>query len=638
MQTFLGRPECILCLFSALSVMALSSHKQLPRLNQTHLTPLLLRTRRVGLKVEGSQFTLEGSPFRILSGTMHYFRIPRQNWRISLRKMKACGFNTLTTHVPWNLHEPAVGQFQFTENLDLIAFVTMASEEGLWVILCPGPYIGSDLDLGGLPSWLLKDPKMKLRTTYKGFTRAMNEYFNHLVPKISMFQYGKGGPIIAVQIENEYGSYNMDKKYMAYVKTAIVSRGISELLMTADDGLNLRKGHLKHVLATVHMKNIKKETYEELESIQGRSPILMMVYTTDSFDTWGAARQFGDPQMLMKDVREMFVLGFSFNFYMFQGGTNFGFIGGASSSNGYLPVVTSYDYCALLSEAGRYTPEYRVFQELFHYVTDVSTIIPPTPIRMTAYSSLTLLYFITLWEVLPYLDQPAKSIKPLSMEQLPVNQGDGQSFGYTIYETTVGNGGLLTSRGHIKDRGQVFLDNKYIGVLDHFKSELLLVKNHSKKTQSLRILVENLGRLSSGLDMNKERKGLTGDIYLDKNPLRQFRIYSLEMKKMFIYRRLPKFSESWKIVTSHVQGPAFFLSHLRAGDPPQDTFIKVQGWRKGVIFINGQTLGRYWNIGPQETLYVPSAWLHPGINEIIMFEELKGGLKIRFSREAQLGH
>ncbi|CAH6858790.1 Bin2a [Phodopus roborovskii] len=638
MWTFLGRPECILYLSSALSVMALINRDQLPRLNQSHLTPLMLVTRRVGLKVEGSQFTLEGFPFRIISGTIDYFRIFRQHWRISLRKMYAGGFNTLTTHVPWNLHEPGVGQFHFTENLDLIAFITMASEEGLWVILCPGPYIGSDLDLGGLPSWLLKDPKMKLRTTYKGFTRAMNRYFDHLVPKIAQFQYGKGGPIIAVQIENEYGSYYMDKKYMAYVKTALVSRGISELLMTADDGLNLRKGHLKNVLATVHMKNIKRETYEELKSIQGRSPILMMVYTAKSFDTWGALRNFGDPQMLMKDVKEMFPLGFSFNFYMFHGGTNFGFIGGAQSSNGYLPVVTSYDYCALLTESGAYTPEYRVFQEFFHFVTDAPTIIPPKFARMVAYTPLTVLYFMTLWEVLPHLEEPMKSGKPISMEQLPLNQGNGQSFGYTLYETTIVRGGLLTSKGHIQDRGQVFLDNNYIGVLDHYNDELLIVKNTSKKGQSLRILVENQGRLSSGQDINKERKGLTGDIYLNKTPLRKFTIYSLEMKNAFIQTKLPKLPESWKTVTGHVLGPAFFLSHLRVGDPPQGTYIKVKGWGKGVIFINGQILGRYWTIGPQEALYVPHPWLHPGVNEIMMFEELKGSQKIYFSEKPELGH
>nr|XP_015850935.2 beta-galactosidase-1-like protein 2 [Peromyscus maniculatus bairdii] len=632
MWTFLGRPECILCLSSALSAMALQKQKELPRLNQTHLTPLLLATRRVGLKVERSQFTLEGFPFRIISGTIDYFRIPRQKWRVSLRKMRDGGFNTLTTHVPWNLHEPAVGQFHFIGNLDLITFITMASGEGLWVILCPGPYVGSDLDLGGLPSWLLKDPKMKLRTTYKGFTGAVNKYFDHLIPRIAPFQYRKGGPIIAVQIDNEYGSYYMDKKYMSYVKTALVSRGISELLMTADDGLNLRKGHLKNVLATVHMKNIRKQTYEDLEAIQGRGPILMMVYTSNSFDTWGALRHFGDPQMLMKDVREMFTFGFSFNFYMFHGGTNFGFIGGAESSDGYLPVVTSYDYNALLTEAGAHTPEYRVFQEFFRSVTDISNKRKPT--NVFTYAPLKFLYFMTLWEVLPHLTRPTKSVKPIPMELLPVNQGNGQSFGYTLYETTISHGGLLTSRGHIQDRGQVFLDKDHVGVLDHYNDELLIVKNPSKKTQELRILVENQGRLTSGKDINKQRKGLTGDIYLDKTPLRHFMIYSLELRNAFTQKKLPK---SWEIVTSHVQGPAFFLSHLRVADPPQDIFIKTQGWEKGVMFINGQILGRYWNVGPQETLYVPGSWLHPGINEIVLFEELKGGLKIELAKEANLG-
>uniref|UniRef100_A0A8C2MSW9 Beta-galactosidase n=1 Tax=Cricetulus griseus TaxID=10029 RepID=A0A8C2MSW9_CRIGR len=593
MWTFLGRPECVLYLSSALSVMALPNHNQFPR------------------------------------------------------------------HVPWNLHEPAVGQFYFTDNLDLIAFITMASEEGLWVILCPGPYIGSDLDLGGLPSWLLRDPKMKLRTTYSGFTKAMNRYFDGLVPRIAQFQYKKGGPIIAVQIENEYGSYYMDKKYMAYVQKALVSRGISELLMTADDGLNVRKGHLKNVLATVHMKNIKKQTYEDLKSIQGKSPILMMVYTTKTFDTWGALRNFGDPQMLMKDVREMFLLGFSFNFYMFHGGTNFGFIGGAQSSHGYQPVVTSYgkvsisvkrhhdhrnsykgkhlieDYCALLTEAGQYTPEYRVFQEFFHSITARGLSSPSSElfsksfhIHSTTIGTGDCLFIIDSHIFHDPVGSPAPS-------------GPGECFLDidTWYHFVKKEIGVLGDMEFILDLFflcQVFLDNNYIGVLDHYHNELLIVKNASKKTQSLSILVENQGRLTYGKDINKERKGLTGDIYLKKTPLRKFTIHSLEMKNTLIQTKLPKFPESWKSVAGQVEGPAFFLSHLRVGDPPQDTYVKVKDWGKGVIFINGQILGRYWSIGPQKALYIPSSWLHPGINEIVMFEELNGGQKIQFTSEPDL--
>ncbi|XP_014649164.1 PREDICTED: beta-galactosidase-1-like protein 2 [Ceratotherium simum simum] len=467
-------------------------------MNQTFLTPSYMRNRHVGLKVEGSNFTLGGFPFLIVAGTIHYFRVPREYWRDSLLKLKACGFNTVTTHVPWNLHEPKRSQFYFTGNLDLKAFLFMASEVGLWVILCPGPYIGSDLDLGGLPSWLLQDPKMKLRTTYKGFTKAVNHYFDVLIPRIVPLQYKKGGPVIAVQVENEYGSYHLDKRYMSYIKKVLVTRGVEVLLMTADDGQELIRGHLKKVIATVHMRNIKKETYQKLSSVQ-----------------------------------------------------------------------------------------------------------------------------------------PIRSAKPICMEKLSVNQGSGQSYGYILYETVITTGGLLTSRGHVKDRGQVFLEEKYIGVLDHSTNQLTIPrKNGHKDYLTLTILVENQGRLAYGQEINKERKGLTGDIYLNNSPLRKFKIYSLEMNTKFLERALRNI---WKPVLYQLRGPAFFLGILRIGNYPKDTFIKLEGWTKGVIFINGQNLGRYWNIGPQETLYLPGPWLRPGSNEIIVFEEFKPGIEIQFTNMSHLG-
>uniref|UniRef100_A0A8C8YYE5 Beta-galactosidase n=1 Tax=Prolemur simus TaxID=1328070 RepID=A0A8C8YYE5_PROSS len=584
MWAFLVRLEYILCLSSAFSVMAQLYGDLPPRINQTHLTPSQLKIRQVGLKVKGSNFTLEGFPFQIIAGTMHYFRMPRSYWRVNLLKLKACGFNTLTTHVPWNLHEPRVDQFVFTGNLDLMAFITIASDVGLWVILCPGPYIGSDLDLGGLPSWLLKDPKMKLRTTYKGFTNAVNRYFDKLISRIVPLQYNQGGPIIAVQVENEYGSYYLDKKYMPYVKKALVTRGIQVLLMTADSGRELRRGHLKD------------------GTVLGHSPIMMMVYTARSFDTWGALRNSLDPHVLMKDVHEMFKLRFSLNFYMFHGGTNFGFMGGAASLNTYLPMVTSYDYGALLTEDGEYTPEYITFQEYF------SSVLGTHLLKWGFWGS----------SVQPQ-PSPVKSAKPVSMEVLSVNQGNGQSYGYTLYETYISKGGILSSRGHVQDRAQVG-GNKCVsvGYQDH---------------HSLRILVENQGRLAYGKDINTQRKGLTGDIYLDSSPLRKFIIYSLDMNMRFIQRTIPRI---WKPVSYQVKGPAFFLGFLKVGEP-KDTFIKLEGWTKGVVFVNGQNLGRYWNLGPQKTLYLPGPWLHSGPNEIIVFEELKGGLTIQFTTMPFLG-
>uniref|UniRef100_A0AC11DRP9 Uncharacterized protein n=1 Tax=Ovis aries TaxID=9940 RepID=A0AC11DRP9_SHEEP len=521
----------------------------------------LVTERLVGLQVRGSNFTLGNTPFLILSGTIHYFRVPRDYWKDSLLKLKACGFNTVTTHVPWNLHEPRRGHFHYRGNLDLLAFISLASEVDLWVILCVGPYVGSDLDLGGLPSWLLEDSHMKLRTTHKGFTAAVNRYFDDLIPRIRGFQFQEEGPIIAVQMENEYGSYNLDKRYMLYIKN--VSGPGDGWLECVDS-----------------------------PPLQGPGPVMMMVYTARSLDGWGSFRNTLDLHMLMASVREMLQLRFSLNFYMFHGGTNFGFMGGAAFRGHRLPMVTSYDYGALLTEDGDPTPEYLAFQEFFRPAAGAP------------------------WLPLPSLQEPVRSTGPLSMEQLSVNEGSGQSAGYILYETVITRGGVLNSDGHVKDRGQVFLDNKYIGVLDDAHQKLTLPNDRYKEFLTLRILVENQGRLASGTSMNQERKGLTGNIYLNGSPLRKFRIYSLEMQNKFIQRKLPNI---WKPSFLHTEGPAFFLALLRVGSHPKDTFMSLQGWTKGVVFINGQNLGRYWNLGPQETLYVPGPWLKPGLNEVTSF-------------------
>ncbi|KAB0370722.1 hypothetical protein FD755_017131, partial [Muntiacus reevesi] len=480
---------------------------------QALLRPSHISERLVGLQVRGSDFTLGNTPFLILSGTIHYFRVPRDYWKDSLLKLKACGFNTVTTHVPWNLHEPRRGQFHYSGNLDLMAFISLAAEVDLWVILCVGPYIGSDLDLGGLPSWLLKDSHMKLRTTYKGFTTAVNHYFDDLIPRIRGFQFHEEGSIIAVQMENEYGSYNLDKGYMPYIKNALLSRGIKTMLLTADTGQGLLKGHTPTVFATLHMKSIRKDTYEHLSSVQVRTCQRRGVFSFLSRTSWGpslrgSAPPSPPPAVLMHEAREMLQLRFSLNFYMFHGGTNFGFMGGAAFRGHRLPMVTSYDYGALLTEDGDYTPEYLVFQKLFHPDAEVPSFRQRDCKPKDTYAPLAAGHFISLWDTLIHQDdQPVRSMGPLSMEQLSVNQGNGQSTGYILYETVITEGGVLNSDGHVKDRGQVFLDDKYIGVLDDTHQRLILHNDHHKEFLTLRILVENQGRLASGTSMNQERKG-----------------------------------------------------------------------------------------------------------------------------------
>ncbi|XP_058520069.1 beta-galactosidase-1-like protein 2 isoform X5 [Ochotona princeps] len=467
----------------------------LRRLDWRTLIPLWLRHRQLGLTAGVQNFMLEDSTFWIFGGSIHYFRVPREYWRDRLLKMKACGLNTLTTYVPWNLHEPERGKFDFSGNLDLEAFVLMAAEIGLWVILRPGPYICSEIDLGGLPSWLLQDSGMQLRTTYKGFTEAVDLYFDHLMSRVVPLQYKHGGPIIAVQVENEYGSYNKDPAYMPYIKKALEDRGIVELLLTSDNKDGLSKGMIPGVLATINL-----QSHAELQSL-----------TT-----------------LLQSVK------------------------------------------------------------------------------------------------------PITSEKPINMESMPVNDGNGQSFGYILYETTITSPGIL--RGLVRDRGQVFLDTVSIGFMDYKTTQIIvpLIQGYTM----LRILVENRGRVNYGDNIDDQRKGVIGNLYLDDSPLKKFRIYSLDLKKSLFSRFA---IDKWTSVPEVPVFPAFFLGALLVGSAPFDTFLRLEGWEKGVVFINGKNLGRYWNIGPQKTLYLPGAWLQKGINQVIIFEEMVSGPMIQSTDIPHLG-
>ncbi|NXL43838.1 GLBL2 protein, partial [Podilymbus podiceps] len=611
------------------------------RFNWSELVPLRLWGRTLGLQTESSQFLLEGMPFRIFGGSMHYFRVPREYWEDRMLKMKACGLNTLTTYVPWNLHEQERGKFDFSRNLDLEAFLSLAAKNGLWVILRPGPYICSEWDLGGLPSWLLQDPEMQLRTTYKGFTEAVDAYFDHLMPIVVPLQastihyplcpqYKKGGPIIAVQVENEYGSYAKDSNYMTYVKMALLSRGIVELLMTSDNKNGLSLGVVEGALATLNFQKLEPGLLKYLDTVQRDQPKMVMEYWTGWFDNWGGPHYVFDADEMVNTVASILKLGASINLYMFHGGTNFGFMNGALEADEYKSDVTSYDYDAVLTEAGDYTSKFFKLRQLFSMIIGQPLPLPPMIESKASYGAILLHQYISLWDVLPSLLQPIKSEFPINMENLHLNDSSGQSYGYVLYETVIFGGGHLHSRDHVRDRAQVFVNTMYVGELDYNTVELSLPEGQGFR--QLRLLVENRGRVNYGLALNEQRKGLIGDVFLNKTPLRNFKIYSLEMKPGFM--KSLRDIAGWSAVPDYFVGPAFFRGRLWIEHQPQDTFLKLQaspffkkklGWEKGVVFVNGQNLGRYWKIGPQETLYLPGPWLWKGSNEIVIFEERTAG-------------
>ncbi|XP_028275000.1 beta-galactosidase-1-like protein 2 isoform X2 [Parambassis ranga] len=598
--------------------------------------PKLTRMSRVeGLRADSSHFTLERKPFRILGGSIHYFRVPRAYWEDRMLKLKACGLNTITTYVPWNLHEPQRGVYDFKDQLDLEAYLRLAAKLDLWVILRPGPYICAEWDLGGLPSWLLRDHNMRLRTTYSGFTKAVNAFFDQLIKKVVPFQYSEGGPIIAVQVENEYGSYAKDEEYMHFIKEALLSRGITELLLTSDNKEGLKLGGVKGALETINFQKLSLSDLTHLDAIQPQKPKMVMEYWSGWFDLWGGLHHVYTAEDMLPVVTEILKLDMSINLYMFHGGTNFGFMNGALAVGvpASKPMVTSYDYDAPLSEAGDYTTKYHLLRNLFsHYHTQPLPELPPLQERR-AYQPVVMQQHLSLWDSLHFADKPFKSELPVNMENLPVNNNNGQSYGYTLYETAINSGGTLNSKNNIRDRALVFVDKQFVGVLDYKVQKLALPDGKGKRTLSL--LVENCGRVNYGKTLDEQRKGLVGDIQLNQHLLRDFIIHSLDMKPGFVNRL--ESSGHWMSMRQRPSFPGFFQAKLHVDSYPKDTFIKLSGWSKGVVFINGKNLGRYWSIGPQQTLYVPGPWLHRGANQVIVFEEQETDGKIQFASSPDYG-
>uniref|UniRef100_A0AAZ3S966 Beta-galactosidase n=1 Tax=Oncorhynchus tshawytscha TaxID=74940 RepID=A0AAZ3S966_ONCTS len=544
-------------------------------------------SQKEGLRANSFQFTLEGEPFRILGGSIHYFRVPRAYWEDRLLKMRACGVNTLTTYVPWNLHEPERGVFNFQDQLDL--------------------------------NWLLRDKNMKLRTTYPGFTEAVNSFFDKLIPIIKPLQFKEGGPIIAVQVENEYGSYAKDEHYMPYIKEALLSRGTNELLLTSDNREGLKCGGVDGVLKTVNLQRLAYGTIQYLAYMQPQKPLLVMEYWSGWFDVWSESHHVFPAEDMLAVVSQILEPGVSINLYMFHGGTSFGFMNGAVANLGtYKPQVGSYDYDAPLSEAGDYTTKYQLLRNLFSQFHSEKLPEVPSLQARRVYEPVIIQQHLSLWESLQFTE---KSEEPVNMENLPVNSNNGQSYGYTLYETTISRGGLLNSKKNVKDRALVFVDRHFVGVLDYKSVEFALPDGKGERTLSL--LVENCGRVNYGKALDDQRKGLVGDIVLNHVPLKDFTIYCLDMKPNFL-------KSQWNSVPQKPSFPGFFQGMLYVDGHPRDTFIRLPGWSKGVVFINGQNLGRHWSIGPQKTLYLPGPWLKSGNNQIIVFEEQKADDKLVF--------
>lgn len=551
---------------------------------------------------------LNGEKFKIISGSIHYFRVVPEYWKDRLEKLKAMGCNTVETYVAWNIHEPKEGEFHFEEENDLCGFIELAQELGLYVILRPSPYICAEWEFGGFPAWLLTKPGIRLRCNNKVYLDCVERYYDKLIPMIVPYQFTKGGPVLMLQIENEYGSYGNDKEYLNALKTMMVERGIEIPFVTSDgtEDQMLADGGVEDVWQTANFGSQGAERFDKLESVIGNQPLMCMEFWDGWFDHWGQ----GEHSVVgledhRKSLEDMLSRG-HVNFYMFHGGTNFGFMNGSNYDERLLPDVTSYDYDAPLSEDGQITKKYLEFQKVISKFRKIPKVEFTTPISRKAYGTLQVQEKTGLFDTLDTLSTAVREAMPLSMEEL------GQNYGYVLYRSTISRGKEIRSceiRGGA-DRAILFADGKQVDIRNDYEMNKTTGFELADEQGTLDILMENMGRVNYGPEIELQKKGITHGVLVNGSFHMGWDMYSLPLEDIS------------KVDFSRGYGegmPAFYRFAFKA-EETADTFLDVTGFGKGCVFVNGKNIGRFWEAGPQKRLYIPGPLLKEGENEIILFE------------------
>jgi beta-galactosidase len=555
------------------------------------------------LTIEGSTFRLDGQPFTIISGEMHYARVPREYWRDRLMKARAMGLNTISTYVFWNFHEGVSGQYDFTGQHDVAEYIRLAGEVGLHVIVRPGPYVCAEWELGGYPAWLLESPDIVLRSTDPQFTAPAGRWLDRLGAELRPLFSDKGGPIVGIQVENEYGSFGDDKAYLAWQKAALEHAGLDHaLLYTADGPGQLPKGTLPDLPAVVNFgPGGAAKAFQSLATFRPGAPTMSGEYWAGWFDQWGAKHHTTNGTQQTTELAWMLDHG-SVNLYMFHGGTTPGWMNGANiDGTAYHPQTSSYDYDSALDESGRPTPKYFQFRDVIAARTKTPLPDVPTTAEPIAVAPVTLDRSASLWNA---LGAPIHVDQPRAMETF------GQAYGDILYRTHVT--GPVTGElavDEVRDYVQVYVNKKLVGTLDRRLNQSKLPVEIPKGGADLDLLVENSGRVNFALPLRGERKGITKSVTLDGRELTGWSVYSLPMTTA----PAPKWS------ATATDGPAWYHGTITV-TTPGDTFLDMRGWGKGVVWVNGHALGRYWAIGPTQTLYVPGPWLKRGANEIVVYD------------------
>lgn len=554
-------------------------------------------------------FYLNGKPFQIISGAVHYFRIVPEYWRDRLEKLKAMGCNTVETYIPWNMHEPQKGHFRFDGMLNIEKFIKTAQDLGLYVILRPSPYICAEWEFGGLPAWLLAENGMKLRVNYAPFLRHVYDYYDVLFEKLVPYQINYGGPVILMQVENEYGYYANDRDYLMLLKDKMTESGVVVPFVTSDGPFeaNLKGGYLKGALPTGNFGSKTEERFQELSKFTNGGPLMCTEFWVGWFDHWGnGGHMRGDLEQSVKDLDKMLELG-HVNIYMFEGGTNFGFMNGSNYYDELTPDVTSYDYDAVLTEDGQITEKYNRYKEVIRKYQEIPEVHFSTKISRKSYGTLHVQDKVSLFSVIDDLSTPVPNSFPQSMEQL------GQNYGYILYHSTLHTENKIDKLRlwETNDRANIFIGKKPVSIL--YDRELLQEQTLNiefEQNSDFDILVENMGRVNFGPRMEHQQKGIAQCVQLDGHMHNHWLQYTLPLDNI----EKIDYSKEYTDVL-----PGFYRFALTV-DEPADTFLDFEGWGKGCIFVNGFNIGRFWEIGPQKRLYIPAPLLKAGHNEIVIFE------------------
>lgn len=592
------------------------------------LSPLAQAGNRHSFEIKDGQFIYDGKPTRIISGEMHYARIPHQYWRHRMKMLKAMGLNAVATYVFWNFHEPEPGKWDFTGDRNLAEYIRTAGEEGLMVILRPGPYVCAEWEFGGYPWWLQNIEGIELRRDNEQFLKHTRLYLERLYQEVGDLQVTHGGPIIMIQGENEFGSYVAQRKdialedhraYNAKIIGQLKEVGFDAPMFTSDGSWLFEGGCVPGALPTANGENNIDNLKKVVNQYNGgKGPYMVAEFYPGWLAHWAEPHPKVSASSIARQTEKYLTNDVSFNYYMVHGGTNFGFTSGANydKKHDIQPDLTSYDYDAPVSEAGWVTAKFDSIRNVISKYVDYPLPEAPEALPLIEIPSIPLQQVADLLDVTEN-QEAVQSNHPMTFEDL--NQG----YGYILYRRHFNQpiSGKLTIEG-LRDYATVYVDGEYAGHLNRYN------KNYSMDIEipfnsNLEILVENMGRINYGSEIVHNNKGIISPVKIDDNIIEgEWEMVQLPMAEVPSLQNMPAKSV-YPVASAEtlINKPVIYRGSFTL-ENTGDTFLNMEDWGKGIVFINGINIGRYWQVGPQQTLFIPGVWLKKGVNEIVIFEQL----------------